>query len=112
LRKEISGKEEMMKMKIWIILITILIIIASMIIFPGNPAHTLLLQYVSTLSTWPFVILIIGLVLLLNYKGPISERIKTLLIKTKGLEISRTPQAEPKLPEERKLKEFTKKLET
>jgi len=67
------------RMKVWIILILIfLILIVPLIIFPTNPTHHLFLKYISTILTWPFVILILGITLLLKFKDPISELIKEI----------------------------------
>lgn len=101
-------------MKWWMIVLFILFILAvlgSMIIFPQNPAHNLILQYISTLASWPLIIFILGLVLLIKYKEPISEWIKTLFIKTpKGYVFGTTAQSETKPLEKGQLKEVKKKL--
>ena len=102
-------------MKWWMIvlfILFILIVLGSMILVPHNPAHNLILQYIYTLVSWPLIILVLGLVLLIKFKEPISERIRTLLIKTpKGLIIGGTAQIEAKPIEEEKIEEFKKKLE-
>lgn len=94
-------------MKVWIFPILVLIVMALMIIFPQNPAHSLFLQYISTLSTWPFVILIIGLILLFKYKKSISDFIrKPPRIQTrKGDIIEWSSQGEAKPIEDIKIKE-------
>jgi len=102
-------------MKWWIILILILItliVLGSVILVPHNPAHNLVLQYIYTLVSWPLIILILGLILLIKFKEPISEWIRWLTIKTPKVTLSRgTPQAETKSIEDGKIKEFKEKLE-
>jgi len=101
-------------MKWWIILILIsiaLIVLGSMIIFPQNPAHNLVLQYIYTLVSWPLIILVLGLVLLIKFKEPISEWIKTFLVKTpKGYLYGAISQFETKPLKKGKLKEVKKIL--
>lgn len=102
-------------MKWWMIvlfILFILIVLCSMILVPHNPAHSLVLQYIYTLASWPLIILILGLVVLIKYKDPISEWIKNLLIKTpKGYEIGTSPQGEAKPLDEKEIRKVKKKLE-
>lgn len=109
-------KEKLVKLKtnwkVWISSFLFIVAISFIIIFPRNPAHSLFLRYISTLLTWPFIILILGLVLFFKFAGPISERIRTLLVKTpKGYEFGIYSQEEVRPFDEEKLKKFEKKLE-
>jgi len=102
-------------MKWWMIvlfILFILIVLGSMILVPHNLAHNLILQYIYTLASWPLIILVLGLVLLIKFKEPISFWIRKFRFKTpQGYEIGPKPQPETKPIEEGKIKEFKEKWE-
>jgi hypothetical protein len=99
--------------KWWLFLIFVLLLIVSIIVFPQNPAHELLLKYLSTFSSWPIVILILILVFFFTFKESISELIKRLKVKTpQGYEIGSQPQMEAKPFDRKELEELRGKYET
>lgn len=96
----------------WAFLILLLIVlIGAIIVFPRHQAHSTFFEYLNIFFSWPFVILILGLILLFKFKESISERIRTSLIKTPNFEVGVQPQRETKQLEEKELKEIRGKLE-
>lgn len=61
-------------MMFWILSITVLIvlIIVSIIFFPGHSAHLIFLEYLNRIITLPFAILTLGLILFFKFKEDIS----------------------------------------
>lgn len=99
--------------KWWIFLVSILLFIVSIIVFPHNPAHELLLKYLSTLSPWPIAVLILVLVFFFTFKESISVLIKNLKVTTpQGYEIGSQLQMEAKPFNKKELEELGNKLET
>src|SRR4030042_5421720 len=77
----------------WILLCFILIIMVSIIVFPHNPAHDLFLRYLSIISSWPIIILILILVLFFKFEPSIAAWIQKALIKLpQGVEIGAASQ--------------------
>jgi len=101
-------------MKLWIFLIFILIMLILIIVFPKNQAHDLFLHYISTIISWPAVILILSLAIFLIFKGPISEILRRgpEIEAGKGFKIKFPLQPEVKeMVEKTKIKEIKEKLE-
>jgi hypothetical protein len=99
--------------KWWLFLVFILLFIVSIIVFPHNPAHELLLKYLSTFSPWPIAVLILILVFFFTFKESISELIKGLKIKTpQGYEIGSQLQMEAKPFDKKEFEELRAKFET
>ncbi len=91
----------------WAFLILLLIVLVrAIIVFPQHQAHSTFFEYLNIFFSWPFVILILGLILLFKFEGPISERIRTSPIKTPNFEIGVQPQWETKQLEEKELEEI------
>jgi len=92
------------------LILLIIVLVGAIIVFPRHQAHSTFFEYLNIFFSWPFVILILGLILLFKFKGPISERIRTTLIRTSNFEFTVQPQRETKQLEEKELKEIRGKL--
>lgn len=96
---------------IWGFIILLLVVLAgSIIVFPQHQAHSTFFEYLNIFFSWPFVILILSLVLLLKYPDPISYRIRQSFFKKGDIVLGVQPQRETKPLEEKELEEIRGRL--
>jgi len=76
------------RFKLWLGVFLFLVLISSIILFPHNPSHALLRKYVAIFITWPGMLLIVGLILLIRFRYEIGYFITHIrLLTPKGFEI-------------------------